>query len=59
MDKYCDRCSMVTLDPDTLERDGTLLKKINEEMNLNFGVYASVEKTGVIHAGDQVRLESP
>ncbi|WP_364142945.1 MOSC domain-containing protein [Paenibacillus sp. LPE1-1-1.1] len=59
VDKYCDRCSMVTLDPDTLERDGSLLRKINEEMNLNFGVYASVEKTGVIHAGDQVRLESP
>ncbi|MDQ8734635.1 MOSC domain-containing protein [Paenibacillus sp. LHD-38] len=56
VDKYCDRCSMVTLDPDTLERDGSLLRKINEEMRLNFGVYASVEKTGVIHAGDQVHL---
>ncbi|MGO4546089.1 MOSC domain-containing protein [Paenibacillus sp. 2TAB23] len=56
IDKYCDRCSMVTLDPDSLERDASLLRKINEEMNLNFGVYASVQKTGVIQAGDQVRL---
>ncbi|CAM4209179.1 hypothetical protein FHS16_000327 [Paenibacillus endophyticus] len=56
IDKYCDRCSVVTLDPDSLERDASLLRKINEELNFNFGVYASVQKTGVIHAGDQVRL---
>ncbi|WP_246096228.1 MOSC domain-containing protein [Paenibacillus sinopodophylli] len=56
VDKYCDRCSMVTLDPDSLERDASLLRKINEEMNLNFGVYASVIKTGAIQNGDQVSL---
>jgi uncharacterized protein YcbX len=56
VDKYCDRCSMVTLDPDTLERDATLLKKINAEMNLNFGVYASVKKTGHIRVGEKLVL---
>ncbi|WP_312895023.1 MOSC domain-containing protein [Paenibacillus eucommiae] len=54
VDMYCERCSMITLDPDTLERDASLLKKVNEEMNLNFGVYASVKKTGQIHVGEKV-----
>ncbi len=56
IDSYCERCSMTTIDPDTLERDVSLLKKINEEMNLNFGVYASVIKTGPIHVGEKVYL---
>lgn len=56
VDKYCDRCSMVTLDPDSLARDASLLKKINTEMNLNFGVYASVKKTGDIEIGEKVFL---
>lgn len=56
VDKYCDRCSMVTLDPDSLARDASLLKKINTEMNLNFGVYASVKKTGDIEVGEKVFL---
>lgn len=56
VDTYCERCSMITIDPDTLERDPSLLKKVNEEMNLQFGVYASVRKTGQIHVGEQVYL---
>ncbi|TXK84519.1 MOSC domain-containing protein [Paenibacillus sp. N3.4] len=56
VDSYCERCSMITLDPDTLERDASLLKKINEEMELHFGVYASVKKTGQIHVGDPINL---
>ncbi|MNH97830.1 MOSC domain protein [compost metagenome] len=52
----CERCSMITIDPDTLERDATLLKKINENMNLTFGMYADVEKVGMVHRGDQVYL---
>lgn len=56
INSYCERCSMTTIDPDTLERDVSLLKKINEEMNLNFGVYASVIKSGPIHVGEKVYL---
>lgn len=54
VDAYCERCSLITVDPDTLEKDTSLLKKVNEEMNLNFGVYASVKKTGQINVGDKV-----
>jgi uncharacterized protein YcbX len=56
VDIYCERCSMITIDPDTLERDASLLMKVNEEMNLNFGVYASVKKTGQINVGEKVYL---
>lgn len=56
LDTFCERCSMITIDPVTLEKDTSLLKKVNEEMNLNFGVYASVNKTGKISVDDQVYL---
>ncbi|NEW07637.1 MOSC domain-containing protein [Paenibacillus sp. SYP-B3998] len=56
IDTYCERCSMITIDPDDLERDSSLLRKVNEEMNLSFGVYASVKKTGHIHTGEKVYL---
>ncbi|MEW9700591.1 MOSC domain-containing protein [Paenibacillus sp. SI8] len=54
VDSYCERCSMIMLDPDTLERDASLLRKVNEEMGLHFGVYASVKKTGQVHIGEKV-----
>lgn len=57
VDSFCERCSMTTIDPDTLERDASLLKKINEEMDLHFGVYASVIKTGEITVQDKVYVE--
>lgn len=56
VDIDCERCSMITIDPDTLEHDKSLLKKVNEEMNLKFGVYASVKKTGKIKVGEKVYL---
>ncbi|TVY11791.1 MOSC domain-containing protein [Paenibacillus cremeus] len=56
VDTYCERCVMITVDPDTLERDASLLRIVNEKMDLTFGVYASVKKTGDIQAGDQVIL---
>ncbi|WP_255314131.1 MOSC domain-containing protein [Bacillus sp. FJAT-26390] len=56
VDTSCERCSLITIDPDSLERDASLLKKVNEELGLMFGVYASVKKTGQIHIGDNVYL---
>ena len=57
VDSYCERCVFVTMDPDTLEKDPLLLRKVNEEFNLHFGVYASVIQTGTIRLGDEVRLK--
>ncbi|WP_254450387.1 MOSC domain-containing protein [Cohnella herbarum] len=59
IDKGCERCSMITLHPDSLERDSSLLKVVNNELQLTFGVYASVVRTGVIAIGDEVRMTNP
>lgn len=50
----CQRCAMVTIHPDNLERDPTLLKSISENMNLTFGMYASVVSEGMVQVGDIV-----
>ncbi|MFC5530236.1 MOSC domain-containing protein [Cohnella yongneupensis] len=59
VDQFCERCVVITMDPDTLEKDPSLLRKVNEEFNLHFGVYASVVKPGPIRLGDKVSLISP
>ncbi|MBW7474725.1 MOSC domain-containing protein [Paenibacillus oenotherae] len=56
VDTACERCSMITFDPESLARDASLLKVVNEKLDLKYGVYASVIKTGEIAAGDQVFL---
>ena len=55
------RCAIVTHDPDTGERDLSTLKMIAayrpmESKEVNFGVYAGVERPGEIAVGDQVVL---
>jgi uncharacterized protein len=52
----CERCTMITIDPDTLERDPGMLKKVNDEMGMLFGVYASVMQSGEIRAGDPIYM---
>ncbi|KRE98408.1 sulfurase [Paenibacillus sp. Soil766] len=56
VDSFCDRCMMITIDPDTLDKDPSVLKQVNEGFDLRFGVYASVVKTGQIRLGDTVKL---
>ncbi|MEK3885579.1 MOSC domain-containing protein [Paenibacillus sp. PL2-23] len=56
VDGYCERCSLVMIDPETLQMNKRVLQKVKEEMDLNFGVYASVVRTGRIGLGDEVRL---
>jgi uncharacterized protein YcbX len=56
VESYCERCSIITINPDTLERDTSLLKEVNEQMNLCFGVYATVKKPGQIQVGQKVYL---
>jgi len=56
IDKGCERCAMIGLHPDTQERDPSLLKVVNKELQLIFGLYASVVRTGAVAIGDEVRL---
>ncbi len=53
----CERCMMITLDPDTLERNARMLRIVNEEMGMLFGLYASVVQPGEVRAGDRIYLE--
>lgn len=54
--RHCERCMIITVNPDNAEKDTTLLKTVVKERNNCFGVYASVIKTGEIHVGDEVLL---
>lgn len=56
VDSTCERCVVITMDPDSLEKAPSLLKKLNQSFNLQFGVYASVVKTGEVRVGDTVEL---
>ncbi|RAK18696.1 hypothetical protein B0I26_109117 [Anoxybacillus vitaminiphilus] len=54
--RHCERCMIITVNPDNAERDSSLLKTLMQQRNNHFGVYASVIKTGEIHVGDEVFL---
>jgi uncharacterized protein len=54
-----DRCAVTTRDPDTGERDLDTLRLIADyrgvhEQKVYFGVYATVERPGLVRAGDPV-----
>ncbi|MBB6454458.1 hypothetical protein HNQ94_002940 [Salirhabdus euzebyi] len=53
---HCKRCMIITVDPNNAKRDSSLHQKLIKERNNNFGVYASVIKTGDIYVGDEVHL---
>ncbi|MCM3708778.1 MULTISPECIES: MOSC domain-containing protein [Cytobacillus] len=54
--RHCERCMIITVDPESGERDPGLHQKVISERNNHFGVYAAVLKTGEIAAGDEVYL---
>lgn len=56
VDQFCERCVVITMDPDTRDKDPSLLRQVNEKLALRFGVYASVLKPGRIRIGDQVNV---
>lgn len=56
LNRHCERCMIITVDPDSSERTPSLLKTVFKERKNNFGIYASVIKTGRIHVGDEVHL---
>ena len=57
--RHCERCMIITVDPENAERDPSLLKTVAKERDNHFGVYASVIKTGKIRVGDEIHLISP
>ncbi|WP_176474169.1 MOSC domain-containing protein [Niallia circulans] len=56
INKFCERCMIITVDPETGIRQPKLLKQIVKERNNHFGLYASVIHTGIIHIGDEIAI---
>jgi uncharacterized protein YcbX len=52
------RCMMITLDPDTGEKEPALLKKVAQAHNGLAGLYGAVLVEGTLHKGDSVELLS-
>ena len=50
------RCMMITLDPDTGEKEPAILKKVAQAHAGMAGVYGAVLVEGMIHKGDSVEL---
>jgi MOSC domain-containing protein len=52
------RCAITTVDPDTSERDPSVLRTIAERRDACFGVYGSTLEPGRVAVGDAVVLET-
>ena len=50
------RCAMITLDPDTAERDPAVLRKVTQDHGGTTGVYAAVLTEGTVRVGDDIKL---
>ena len=56
LDSLRQRCVMTTFDPDTLDRDGEVLRDINRRFRGTLALNADVLVPGVVEVGDPVRL---
>ena len=52
----CERCVMTTIDPDSLEVDPDVLRRINEKFGKLMGVLCEVVTPGELRIGDEARL---
>ena len=52
----CVRCVMTTIDPDSLEVDPDVLRRINQEFDTRIGVLCEVVTAGGLCEGDSVEL---
>lgn len=54
VNRHCERCVYVNIDPDTLQMNPAVLKTCVKRHDNHFGVYASVITPGVLAEGDAV-----
>lgn len=52
----CERCMIITVDPENGSKQPALLKKVVKQYRNHFGVYSRVVETGMIKAGDEVTV---
>ena len=58
VDQRDKRCVMVNVDPETTERDASVLRAIARDRQSCLGVYGSTVEPGRISVGDSVIIES-
>lgn len=56
VDMECPRCVMVTHGFEDLPKDPGVMRALVREVGGNFGVYASVESSGLVKVGDSIEL---
>lgn len=56
VDKRDGRCAVITINPETTERNPAILRSVVEERQGCLGVYGTVVQTGSIRVGDPVSL---
>jgi uncharacterized protein YcbX len=54
VNKHCERCMYVNIDPETLEINPAVLKTVVQRHDNRFGVYASVVSPGRVSVGNEV-----
>jgi uncharacterized protein YcbX len=59
LDALRGRCTMTTVDPDTLERDPEVLKDIGRRFGGRLALDADVIRAGTVRIGDDVLIEQP
>ncbi|MCA0988727.1 MOSC domain-containing protein [Guptibacillus algicola] len=52
----CERCMIITVDPESGSRQPDLLKKVVKDHRNQFGIYLRVIETGLIKVGDEVHV---
>jgi len=57
LDALRGRCTMTTVDPDTLERDPEVLKNIGRRFGGRLALDADVVRGGTVRVGDEVVLD--
>jgi MOSC domain-containing protein len=55
----CERCVVTTVDPDDLEVDPSVLKRVNADYGGCFGVVCEVVAPGAMRVGDAVEVGEP
>jgi uncharacterized protein YcbX len=59
VDRRDPRCAIVTMDPDTGDRDPAVLRRIAQERENCAGVYGTVVTPGRVAVGDAVTVQAP
>ena len=50
------RCAMVTVDPDTAERDARVMRTVAQKFDGAFAIYATVARPGILRVGEAVSV---